>query len=245
MIEGIYNYCDRWCERCEFTKQCANFKIYRTHFPDNEDLNINNQRFWEKLHKIFDQTLKMIKEKAIEQGIDLESIDFDLAKNKEDVYHSKAKKFEITELSEVYINLVSSWFDRSNDSFKELAEDYKIKDELGLPILDSNKDIDELNNIVDVIQWYQHQIQVKIMRALMGKLEDNNTGENDFPNDSDGSAKVALIGIDRSISAWGKMLLYLPDKEDDLLKILVLLEQLRRKTEKVFPNARRPGFDTT
>lgn len=23
-IEGIYNYCDRWCEKCSFTARCLN-----------------------------------------------------------------------------------------------------------------------------------------------------------------------------------------------------------------------------
>jgi len=84
------------------------------------------------------------------------------------------------------------------------------------------------------------------MRALHGELEDRFELPDDFPKDSDGSAKVALIAIDRSIAAWGKMLKYFPDQEDELLNILVKLEQLRRNSEKVFPNARtfiRPGFD--
>ena len=26
-ISGIYNYCDRWCERCRFTSRCLNHSI--------------------------------------------------------------------------------------------------------------------------------------------------------------------------------------------------------------------------
>ena len=103
----------------------------------------------------------------------------------------------------------------------------------------------ELNELVDVIRWYQNQIHVKIMRAVMGRFEEKNE-QDDYPKDSDGSAKVALIGMDRSISAWGKMLSYFPEQEDELLNILVHLEKLRRNTEHEFPDARafiRPGFD--
>jgi hypothetical protein len=67
-----------------------------------------------------------------------------------------------------------------------------------------------------------------------------------FPKDSDGSAKIALIAVDRSIAAWGQMHQRLPQREDDILDILVHLDRLRRKTETVFPNARafvRPAFD--
>jgi hypothetical protein len=57
---------------------------------------------------------------------------------------------------------------------------------------------------------------------------------------------VALLGIDRSIAAWGTMLQQFPEKENSILNILVLLERIRKKTETFFPDARRfkrPGFD--
>ncbi len=84
------------------------------------------------------------------------------------------------------------------------------------------------------------------MRALHGKFEDRYEMPDDIPKDSDGSAKIALIATDRSISAWGKLLKHLPKSEDEILEILVLLERLRNMTEKEFPDARkfvRPGFD--
>src|ERR1035437_2834205 len=27
LISGIYNYCDRWCERCRFTHRCMNYAM--------------------------------------------------------------------------------------------------------------------------------------------------------------------------------------------------------------------------
>ena len=68
----------------------------------------------------------------------------------------------------------------------------------------------------------------------------------DFPKDSDGSAKVALIGIDRSIGAWGKILTVFPDQEKETVNIIAGLKHLRDIAEKEFPEARsfiRPGFD--
>jgi hypothetical protein len=26
-ISGIYNYCDRWCDRCPFTLRCATYSV--------------------------------------------------------------------------------------------------------------------------------------------------------------------------------------------------------------------------
>jgi hypothetical protein len=79
-------------------------------------------------------------------------------------------------------------------------------------------------------------------------LEETSEDFEEFPKDSDGSAKVALIAIDRSIAAWGQMREHFPQRRDDILDILVHLDRLRRKTETLFPDARafvRPGFDST
>jgi hypothetical protein len=68
----------------------------------------------------------------------------------------------------------------------------------------------------------------------------------DIPSDADGSAKIALIGIDRSIAAWAVILKSMPEQEKEILDFLVQLERLRRQAEQTFPKARafvRPGFD--
>ena len=70
--------------------------------------------------------------------------------------------------------------------------------------------------------------------------------ELELPKDSDGSAKVALIGIDRSIAGWRMMQLSLPDGADSIVPLILQLEMLRTRLETAFPEARdfiRPGFD--
>ncbi|MCK5470856.1 MAG: hypothetical protein KAI99_20175, partial [Cyclobacteriaceae bacterium] len=70
--------------------------------------------------------------------------------------------------------------------------------------------------------------------------------EDDFPKDSDGSAKVALIGIDRSISAWNILLSFFPEQKKQIITIIMLLENTQKNVENRFPGARgfvRPGFD--
>jgi len=88
---------------------------------------------------------------------------------------------------------------------------------------------------------------VKTMRALSGRKEELEDPEiTDFPKDSDGSAKVALIGIDRSIAAWRMMQMSLPDRVESIVPLILQLERLRQRLEKGFPQARdfvRPGFD--
>lgn len=67
-IPGIYNYCDRWCERCSFTARCLNFEMSAEKFGDLENVDITNEVFWQKLSETFAETLSMLKEMAAETG---------------------------------------------------------------------------------------------------------------------------------------------------------------------------------
>src|SRR5207248_4359063 len=70
-ISGIYNYCDRWCERCPLTSRCLLYATEKAGEDDPAARDIQNEAFWEKLHDIFAQTRQMIEEDAARQGIDL------------------------------------------------------------------------------------------------------------------------------------------------------------------------------
>lgn len=222
LISGVYNYCDRWCERCPLTSRCL---VYATEQEDNElfeNHDIRNEAFWKKLNKIFHETRDMISEWATNAGVDL------TAPLEDDNGHHKRKRqlvdnHPLTTAGKRYANAASDWF-------REFDQAIEVSD---LGVTDAR----------EVIQWYQYQIAVKTIRALSGQKEEF---EADFPKDSDGSAKVALIGIDRSIAAWRMMQLSLPEHEVSIVPLMLQLECLRRRIEKGFPEARdfiRPGFD--
>jgi len=245
MISGIHNYCDRWCERCSFTSKCGIYAVEEHQFP-NKDKDLENEAYWEKLKEIFQITMEMILDDAEDLGIDLDDIDtsdpiaigFDAA---EEQTTKLIERHAAARLSEQYMKSVANWFDEANEILEAKGRSLQTNENLGI-------DSDEAGQIIDsqeVISWYQYQIHVKIRRGLHGK-NDYFEEDDDFPKDSDGSVKVALIGIDRSIAAWGNMLTLLPEKEDEILDLLVVLEKLRRITEKEFPEARsfvRAGFD--
>jgi len=72
LISGIYNYCDRWCERCPLTSRCLVFateQVDQHDAPESHD--IRNEAFWHKLSSILSETQDMISEWAREAGIDL------------------------------------------------------------------------------------------------------------------------------------------------------------------------------
>jgi hypothetical protein len=237
-IPGIYNYCDRWCEKCSLNKRCMNFALEDEYFPD--PMNMNNSALWEKLKEIFEDTIEMLKEISAQDGIDIYSPET----NKTE----QLKKFNLREKESIqsakkYGTMVNVWFKKSNNLLLKKEEEIDLENSLDLPNMDT-EGITMFNDAVDIIQWYQHFIYVKLSRAIDNELEKN---EPDQPiRDSDGSAKISLISIDRSIAAWGILLKNLPESEDDILPILIHLNKLRSNIEQIFPNARkfiRPGFD--
>ena len=85
-ISGIYNYCDQWCERCTQTSRCLNQAMIEEEFTDPETQDIRNEAFWTKLSEIFKDTLDMLKERALSEGIDLDALDPDPSRTAEEAY---------------------------------------------------------------------------------------------------------------------------------------------------------------
>ncbi|MEK6320726.1 MAG: hypothetical protein AABN33_03475 [Acidobacteriota bacterium] len=246
-IEGIYNYCDRWCERCSFTARCMLYAMEEEDRDDPAAHDINSEAFWEKLASIFKETHEMIATMAAEQGIDLESIDLEPAREEENRHRAKSESNPLSQSAEGYAKLVNEWFDREYPESEQERDDDPTRSDLPLVDFEAQDRASNIHDAVEVIRWYQFQIAVKIMRALLqDDREEADEPEAARQRDSDGSAKVALIGIERSISAWGKLRELVPEKNGSILPMMVHLEQLRRGTEQAFPKASsfvRPGFD--
>jgi hypothetical protein len=228
------------------TSRCSSFAIEKERFPDKERKDPENEEFWDGLHDIFKFTLELVTEMAEERGIDLSAIDVDDEIREQEEIEQEAKKQSCVKNAKQYSKYVGTWFDDSKELLKQKEEQLNKQLELNLPSSDPISEAATLTDIIEIIRWYQHQIFVKLMRAVTGKLEGVPEIIADMPKDSDGSAKVALIGTDRSIAAWGAMIKHFPEKESEILDILVLLEKIRKQTEAFFPDARafiRPGFD--
>jgi hypothetical protein len=241
-ISGIYNYCDRWCERCPFTSRCL---VYATEKEDEDNdpasRDINNAAFWQKLTSIFEQTREMIAAWAEENGVELDDADAEAAIEEHDREMKEARNDELALAAENYAWQVSKWFE------EELG--MQTSDDSGVEAAINTEHDESIEDATEVIRWYQFQIAAKTVRALMSR-DDEDEDEEEVGDillkHSDGSIKVALIAMDRSISAWRVMQLGLPDKAESILPLLVALESLRQNTEKAFPAARdfiRPGFD--
>jgi hypothetical protein len=233
-IPGIYNYCDRWCERCPQTSHCLNFAMAEEEFADPQARDIRNEAFWNKLSEVYQDTIELLKEAAREHGIDLDALDTTGQTEEESrLEEEMAKSHPICRAAKVYSNRVEDWFESEPRVYAKS------------PALDRGGM--GLEEALEVIRWYQHFIYVKLMRAVRGDLEEREEGLDEYARDSDGSAKIALIGIDRSIGAWGVVRAHAPLVDEKILHLIAHLDHLREDVEKAFPEARgfiRPGFDS-
>ena len=180
-IPGIYNYCDRWCERCPFCSRCMNYAISEEQFSDPEARDIHNEKFWQKLRETFQVTLEMMKEMAEQEGIDLDSLDVEGTMEEDKRIEETAENNECCRAAKDYGEMVDAWFDSAADVFEKKGDELSLKAQLELPNADPDGEAVSLKDAVEVIHWYQHQIYVKLMRAVRGKLEEISEVLDEFP----------------------------------------------------------------
>ena len=231
-IPGIYNYCDRWCERCPLTSRCLNFSVSQEDSSDPEAQDIRNEAFWNKLSGILGETLELLRESAEKWGIELETL-----VSMDDIENIKAKDVAaenhlLCRAAKRYSEWVEDWFRGRETLFFETAA--------------AAREGVSLEEAFEVIRWYQYFICAKVMRAVRGKIEEEEERCDEFASDSDGSAKIALIAMDRSIAAWAVIRHYITDGAKGVIDVIAFLDGLRQAVEKAFSSARsfiRPGFD--
>ena len=247
-IPGIYNYCDRWCERCSFTARCRLYAMELESGIDPPAQDMRNAAFWDGLKQSLVHAVELLRNLAEEQGIDLEAAMVEAAQAEQERTPPGEKYQRLSEQADEYHDKANDWFESAGPLFESKGKDLVSHARMALPDRDPRAEADALNEAVEVIRWYAPQIVAKLGRAAESHADAVAEDEPDefAESDADGSAKVALIAMDRSLAAWTRLYDALPDAQDALLDLLVALGRLRQAAEALFPNARsfvRPGFD--
>jgi hypothetical protein len=228
-ISGIHNYCDRWCERCRFTDRCRVYHSEQEYKEKHPYEDGDMDAFFTHLSHIFGGIRQMVEKTAVELGIDLDEI-------KEE---ARTKTWEeepahpVVEIAEQYGDKLHAWLKQKGEQIRQTTETLAAISED-----DARKFIDSF----EVITWYSIFIAVKLRRALFKDDLDEEFERYDML----GSAKVAIIAIERSIAAHAIVLNHMPEEEDNLLWFLTRLEKVRRSCNELFPGAMefiRPGLD--
>jgi hypothetical protein len=216
-IVGVYNYCDRWCERCAYTSRCRVFsddaerEFEADHGPLTEPMADRQAR----------ELAEHVSRWEKRWGLDLAKIEEEAEKNPlPEPPDIQLRHLELHERAKDFGDRVWRWVDGRSPTDAPAAD------------------------AVAVIAHFAFLIAAKVHRSLRGLADDD--GARDFPPDFEGSAKVALVGMDRSIAAWQILELcgYIP--ATDVRTFVEELEWLRRELEAAVPAARsfvRPAFD--
>lgn len=283
-IPGIFNYCDRWCERCAFTLRCRTYAMessmrrLRDMRDDDgdededdgaeagaeveegdeegdeespaaaEDRDEANADFWEALSESYGMSKEEMEEMS--EGLSFELTEEELKEAQETERRQDERAMELgggaTQSAEAY-----AW--KMREFFKAHPELEEMDAEAFLPhVASPSGNAAEtkgravlLWDAIEIILWHEFFIHVKLHRAYHSRVREEEFPP-DWPADSDGTAKVVLIALDRCIAAWAVVQELLPQHANAAVEFMVRLDRLRERVTADFPKARefvRPGFD--
>ena len=269
-ISEIYNYCDRWCERCAFTSRCRIFEAEEPGVTDYPDEPIDTPEFWEKMRDSFARTLEVLQGRvdkldAFEKkGAEDDDKDDDDKEEKWDDLEDDDDEEEEEDGEEgysyyndpfpmlrpprldwpdFYETAVNNFFKINEDFFaeQELKFDDQIK--MGVPV-----DVEQLgflHEALRTIRWFQSFVGTKLHRAVIHH-QFNLKEIEELQGDGNGSAKVAMIALQRSTDAWKFVGTFFPEKNNEILEIIEIIKDTQMELVKLYPKweiFHRPGFD--
>ena len=217
LIAGIYNGCDQWCHYCPATDKCLAFRLSEQKAGRN---------IYGDIRDAMRESIIALKESHETQG--------------------RQPPGELLQLIEdsgkpVILEPVNDPLERLGRRYAIVATTYIAS---GEPLPDEIPKRPHGPTPQEVFQYYHFQIATKIYRAIISARRAASKGDGDLQGDANLTAKVALLGIDRSDEAL--QVLALDDPDVRIGHLRRLLRQLRQDIEIRFPDARRtvrPGFD--
>lgn len=247
-IPGIHHYCNRWCERCEFSHRCMKFVLTEQMCgSDTAVRDSGTQTVFDALSRVFEEARRDLDKAASKLGVEVDddSLRASIAVEKRIQRQARRTGARESKAALTCAHMTDEWFNNELKVPLQHVREMKKRVQHGtMSVAKAKGDLVRLNDCVEVIRWHQHLIYVKLCRAFSSRVEEGSSRA--AQKDSDGSAKVALLSLDESIAAWGVMRDIFPEKTDSVLEILLQLDRLRKAVEKKFPKARkfkRPGFD--
>ena len=227
-IDFISSYCDRWCERCAFTDRCSSYAVQIAlemtdgNFQDAIELAVGapppRTEAEAKRREAFAAEIASIPEPTPQEMREFE--------RESEAQEERIEETSLTTASERALLLSRKWLDDHREALVPTAAP-------------------PLKEALEVAGWDCFFINVKLHRAQSGADEARREGGlRRIQTDWNGSAKVVLISIVRSIAAWETIAAVTGDA--DATQVTTELRALQREAEAAFPNAwkfHRPGFD--
>lgn len=243
-IPGIYNYCDRWCEKCSQQSRCVSYVIGKK-LDECDSLELfrkgrkKSKSLWNTLKRLFDSTLEVLDQVADERGISVAEI-FEAEHINgglwEEAYirpEAGTREFCLVERTDIV--MLGLLYEKMGDEcMNRILQTFTDEESVGGS---------EWDNAWDQVTWDLNLVKSKIRQALYRKYC---SGKKRQEEECNGLAKMALILIDRDLKAWPTVGYYYPECLKETEELMGILGQLKVDVEREFPEARaflRPGFD--
>ncbi|MCW5898960.1 MAG: hypothetical protein KIT10_06795 [Flavobacteriales bacterium] len=259
-IPGVYNYCDRLCERCRFVRQC------RVGIAEMDDVGTPDAPIGggaaEDLRKRLEELMGLTPEDVErdagkeDDADDAEGLgsDFDPADLEPDPAWEKRMEEKrrqtdahpLSHRSHTYMELVHEWLEAHAEEFKRKGLDMYKRPEITLPVGAHTPEMIVLREAIHEIGWFHTMLHVKCRRAVQGKLEDGDWDDDPHQSDWNGTAKLALHIVDRCQVAWDMVAEMMPEEAGEADTSRELLKRIGEGLKQEFPDADRfirAGFD--
>lgn len=257
LLSGIFNYCDRWCERCDYRDRCRLFQSETDrniqHILNGEDPN-NPEIAARDIKESLEDALEMLKSQMDVEETIAEDFQYLVDNENEDsqyyIDNFDDERFEVAEsgkiaktqhpltlLADVFFKGVVDWYGKIKLSF---AQNY-----------DTVKPIDDpLHEELKILMWYSPQISVKIRMCAgsASKLE-NEKDEDKIEFETEMmniNSRIAFTGMEKCLTSLQKIYDLETEHRDDIFLLLTSIKKMKDKFEKVFPAVhtfKRPYFD--
>jgi len=247
-IAGIYNYCDRWCERCRFTDRCrvyaseqAQMERHVLRGEDPNDPKIALQDAAESLGR----TLEMLAQFAKERGFSLEEIPVPeaLPPERADPLRERATR---------WTKRVGALLERMRADLPGIGQDLGalVRTLMDREEADGIEAFERLDDAHAVLWQYHVLITAKIGRAVEMQSDAEAEADPEFAqssrDDALGTAKVVHECLGKAAAALWSVGEFSRAWQDEALPLAAEAESLRQAIDAAFPGHQqflRPGLD--
>ncbi len=259
-IFGIYNYCDRWCEKCSYTNRCLLFKQeaereikYILRDEDKNDSETFVKDLENYLKETFDDISKFLDEED-EDYEEFEKDDFDEEKeDEEDDFEKEFFKEQISDderPSTFLKNADNHLISLSEKLFKDFYKYYDMLKSKYPDEFDEKNPKSILQQNFDTLGWYTPQIHVKIRMSYWNKHKLSKSKDSEIAEIDEEmlnvSARIAFVGIENCINTLNNLLQQKLGLESETISLLSTTKQIKERFVEEFPFAltyKRPYFD--
>lgn len=227
-IDFISSYCDRWCERCAFTDRCSSFAC-DVAIGMCGDVAAGIELAVGAPEPVGAERSPTAGERFLADYVEPSAEELAETVRNEAARRARLDHAPLAQMSMRFGLQAHAWLEKHRDTIDAGAD----------PVV---------HEALEVAGWDSSLIGAKLRRALDGRDRresgDEDVDDDPIQNDWNGSAKVALISLERSALAWG---IIAAASSDNAARVLAdAAAHLRRSVLQEFPDALsfvRPGFD--